>query len=693
MPTLISPGVSVTITNDSYYIPVAAATVPLIFLATRADKKQADGITPATLVSEHSIVRTMTSLNQAISSYGVPYFWTDNTGAPQHGDCRNEYGLMALNQALTQLSFVYVVRSNIDLADATKNALQPSSPVFVGTGNGSLSTPVINQGVADSELWTIITNPIAPILTVGTLVGGVNYTNGSYNVQLTGGTGSGATANLTISSGVVSVATLTSPGINYTVGDVLSVYPAYIGDGIILSGLGAIIPGSGYTSGSYIAVPLTGGSGTGAHADITVTAGAVTALANIFPGIGYNVGDVLSAPPANIGVSGSGFSVNVVSVSVSGGFSITVATINRSFSVSGFISGSKGNAYLNTLYNNGIVSFTISNGTVPFSAGDAWTFNVVNIPTSNPLGANDAAKRVTIIESLIGEINSNMDVRSDIYEYNIVLCPGYYETAASLLNLNDAIKDEAFVISDCPFDKTPEDTANWALTIARQSSNNISYYYPNAMTSNIDGMPVFCASSGVALKTIAYSDNVAEVWFAPAGFRRGVVTGITDIGYVIGMLGTATTFKSTPLNQGQRDILYQYPANINPISFFPGQGIVVFGQKTSVGNLASALDRINVDRLMLKMKRDIRKASMSYLFEMNDRITRDSIKLMIDNYLNDILLRRGLYDFVVVCDLTNNTPTRIDRNELWVDIAVQPEKAIEFIYIPINVVSTGAKMA
>jgi phage tail sheath protein FI len=181
------------------------------------------------------------------------------------------------------------------------------------------------------------------------------------------------------------------------------------------------------------------------------------------------------------------------------------------------------------------------------------------------------------------------------------------------------------------------------------------------------------------------------VWFPPAGVRRGVLTGVSLVGYVTGTLGTATSFVEAPLNQGQRDVLYEFFKNVNPIPFFPGRGIVVFGQKTSYSS-ASALDRINVMRMLMKIKRELRKASMSYLFELNDRITRESIKQMIDDYLNDIMVRRGLYDFAVLCDDTNNTPVRIDRNELWVDIALKPAKAIEFIYIPIRVVNTGTNI-
>jgi phage tail sheath protein FI len=273
----------------------------------------------------------------------------------------------------------------------------------------------------------------------------------------------------------------------------------------------------------------------------------------------------------------------------------------------------------------------------------------------------------------------------------LILCPGYHEVADELLNLNQAINEEAFVIADVPFTKNPEDLAVWSLTVERKRSQHIAYYYPHGLASNLDGVDVVCAASGIALKQIAYSDSVSEVWFPPAGFRRGVVTGIADVGYVSGTLGSATTFVPTPLNQGQRDILYEFQKNVNIIPYFPGRGIVVFGQKTSY-SLTSALDRINVVRMLLKVKRDIRKASLAYLFELNDRITRESIKQMIDSYLNDIMLRRGLYDYLVVCDETNNTGTRIDRNELWVDIALKPAKAVEFIYIPIRVVTTDTDL-
>ena len=121
MPTLVSPGVTVPVIDDSFYIPVSAPTVPLFFVASRAGKKQPNGITPAAGTNEHSVVRTVTSLGQSVQLYGVPYFWQDASGQAYHGDARNEYGLFALNQYLGVGNRAYVVRANVDLTDAASS--------------------------------------------------------------------------------------------------------------------------------------------------------------------------------------------------------------------------------------------------------------------------------------------------------------------------------------------------------------------------------------------------------------------------------------------------------------------------------------------------------------------------------------------------------------------------------------------
>jgi phage tail sheath protein FI len=225
------------------------------------------------------------------------------------------------------------------------------------------------------------------------------------------------------------------------------------------------------------------------------------------------------------------------------------------------------------------------------------------------------------------------------------------------------------------------------MSSSRVRSAQVAYYYPWGLASNLDGAEVVVAPSGIALRTFAYSDNQSYVWFAPAGVNRGLVTGVARVGYV-----KAGTFYEANLNQGQRDNLYEFFKNINPIVFFPGRGIVIWGQKTSAA-AASALDRVNVVRGMCYIKRQLRKGSLPYLFEPNDSVTRENLKSSADSFLNDILSKRGLEDFATQCDASNNTPDRVARNEMYLDVGVRPTKSAEFLYIPIRVLSAGAQSA
>ena len=191
------------------------------------------------------------------------------------------------------------------------------------------------------------------------------------------------------------------------------------------------------------------------------------------------------------------------------------------------------------------------------------------------------------------------------------------------------------------------------------------------------------APSHMMLRTIIRSDAVAFPWFAPAGLRRGTVDNALQIGYLQAQTGE---FEPLGVNQGLRDVLYSN--NVNPITFIPGTGITNFGNHTLQGT-ATALDRINVARLVAFIRGRLEIIGDQYLFEPNDTITRNSITNQITALMVDLVNKRGLYDFLVVCDLTNNTPATIDANELYVDIAIEPVKAVEFIYIPMRIQNTG----
>lgn len=612
MAQLVSPGTSVTIVDESFYIPASAPTVPLLFVATRANKKQPDGITTAAGTAEHSVVRTVTSINQSVQLYGTPYFWSDVGGNQHHGDARNEYGLFALNQFLAVGNRAYVVRANIDLTDA--------SETFIGAGL-PIATSAVRTGI-----------------------------------------GNGTISSITATSVFVKPETIDVIFTSSTDFTVQGSHSGIIGTGVV---------GTPFTS---------------VRVNFTISAGSTP-----FSADDYFEFNLVYAPSYYAGTGTGTMSAIAADVNAVPEIWTVVFTSATQFSVTGSVSGATAGGVVGSLYDNNSVNFMISAGSTAFVAGDEFRITLSTVNLFNPLGANDAAKRVAITTALQAAINSNSEVRSEMFEYNLICCPGYPEVVDELLALSVDINEEAFVIADTPVNKTPEQIANWSLTSERVKSQDVAYYYPWGMASNLDGTNVCVAPSGIALRTYAYSDNQSYVWEAPAGIRRGTVTGVTQVGYVSGTMGSPTTFIETNLNQGQRDNLYEFSKNINPIVFFPQQGLVIWGQKTSAA-AASALDRVNVMRLLMYIKRSMRKNSYAFIFEPNDKITRDSLKAAADGFLADIMAKRGLYDFVCLCDASNNTPDRIDRNELYLDIGLKATKSAEFIYIPIRVLSTNAAM-
>jgi hypothetical protein len=180
-------------------------------------------------------------------------------------------------------------------------------------------------------------------------------------------------------------------------------------------------------------------------------------------------------------------------------------------------------------------------------------------------------------------------------------------------------------------------------------------------------------ASGYMAGIYARTDDVAEPWFAPAGLNRSVLTGIRRLAW--------------NAKQGNRDILYSN--GINPIVSFAGQGKVVWGQKTMLAK-SSAFDRINVRRLFMVLEKAISTAAKYFLFEPNDTATRVLLVAMIEPFLRDVQSRRGIFDFKVICDDSNNTPERIDRNELWCDILIKPTRTAEFIVLNFVATKTGA---
>jgi hypothetical protein len=307
-----------------------------------------------------------------------------------------------------------------------------------------------------------------------------------------------------------------------------------------------------------------------------------------------------------------------------------------------------------------------------------------------------AAQRAVVLTGLLATIQENTGIRQpDTVIFNLLSCPGYLETYSALIGLNTDNGESAFIIADAPANMTPDATtlSNWGNNTAGAAVDGpvgliatnaySAVYYPWAYTSDLIGNFVVVPPSHVMLRTIALSDNVSYPWFAPAGVRRGGVTNASSVGYVDKNSGE---FITVALNGGQRDTLAGI--HVNPITYLAGTGLVVYGQKTRQ-LVASSLDRINVARLVIYLRYQLNVIAKPFIFEPNDTITRNEIKQQIEKLLLGLTAQRALYDFLVVCDKSNNTPARIDANELHVDIAIEPVKAVEFIYIPMRLENTG----
>lgn len=347
------------------------------------------------------------------------------------------------------------------------------------------------------------------------------------------------------------------------------------------------------------------------------------------------------------------------------------------------------------IYPNGmiVINMALSKNTLRVynSTLSAWVNAVSNHADGSGRFGRFAQRQY--VANAMQAVASGEDLRDPQYTFSLIAAPGYPELTDELVTLNSDRGETAFIIIDAPMRKNPTQVVQWAQNANVATENgedglvtNNTYsavYYPAATTTEpLNGNTVVVPPSHVALYTYAYNDNISYVWFPPAGTTRGVVQNASAVGY----LTTENEFKAISLTQGQRDAMYQN--KLNPIATFVGNGTVIYGQKT-LHTSTSALDRVNVARLVAYLRERFDALARPFLFELNDAQTRERAKLVFEKFLADILAKRGVYDYVVVCDESNNTPARIDRNELWIDVAIEPAKAVEFIYIPIRIVNTG----
>ena len=299
-----------------------------------------------------------------------------------------------------------------------------------------------------------------------------------------------------------------------------------------------------------------------------------------------------------------------------------------------------------------------------FSSGNSQGFD---LSTSTASGSVAYVKAINAVSN------------PDDFDINLVATPGVVRRLHSYVfdKVVDMVEDrqDAFFIGDIT---DYNDTIDQATTQAELvDSNYAGVYYPwiktiDSNTNKLTTVPPSTLLPGI----YAANDRVAAEWFAPAGLNRGGIVGAVSV--------------LNRLTHAERDTLYE--GKVNPIAQFPGEGIVAFGQKT-LQDKASALDRINVRRLLIKVKKFVASTSRYLVFEQNTAQTRGRFINTVQPYLEGVQQRQGLYAFRVVMDETNNTPDVIDRNILAGQIFLQPTKTAEFIVIDFNILPTGASFS
>jgi len=312
---------------------------------------------------------------------------------------------------------------------------------------------------------------------------------------------------------------------------------------------------------------------------------------------------------------------------------------------------------------------TAQSGTFGDATGDILTgtgkyYNNINSVDTQGLVADNYTDAINLLAN------------KDDYRYNIITTPGLiYDNTPTPLNTlvsNVENRGDAIIVMDL---KNYNSTVVGATTTAASiDSSYVASYWPWVQITDPDsGQLVWVPASTMIPGVYANNDRTSEAWFAPAGINRGGLGNVRQA--------------ERKLTQANRDALYT--GKVNPIATFPGRGVVVFGQKT-LQTQASALDRVNVRRLLIELKSYISQISDNLVFEQNTAATRNQFLSQVNPYLESVQQRQGLYAFKVVMDDSNNTADVIDRNQLVGAIYIQPTKTAEFIYLDFNILPTGA---
>ena len=309
-------------------------------------------------------------------------------------------------------------------------------------------------------------------------------------------------------------------------------------------------------------------------------------------------------------------------------------------------------------------SFYGATGT-PFVARPAKFFKNISNTDTQGLVASNYADAISILKN------------KDEYQFNIVTAPGLvYDFGTHKTQLDSIIslaEERGDAIAVIDLEQYGATVANVTAAAGTVNSSYAASYWPWLQTQSASGKNEWVPASTVIPGVFAFTDSAAAPWFAPAGLVKGGIPNVIQA--------------ERKVSREQRDLLYR--ANVNPIATFPGQGIAVYGQKT-LQKKASALDRVNVRRLLIELKRFIGAQANNLVFEQNTIATRNKFLAIVNPYLESVVQRQGLYAYRVVMDDSNNTADIVDRNQIVGQIFIQPAKTAEFVVLDFTIEPTGA---
>ena len=677
-----------------------ANSLKVVFVDRGADQN-------VTLNAVHAGIAAGSTLTFVGGATGVVYSW----------DAASKTAAVILDNPNSRLT-------NSDALDAPELGIVSTAGTLVGGTGYQNGTAVATTGGSGTGLTVNTTVTTGTVLTFTPGAGGSAYVDASA-VATTGGSGTGLTVNIVTNAGAVTAVAIAAAGSGYTVGDTITIngggnnatFTIATVEGAV-STVVIAAGGSGYQVSDSITV--TGG---GVDATFTVDAVAdgsisITAVSDWYTNTQIGTtGLTLSAIGPRPGTSGYASSkglkydeIHAAVIDTTGAFTGAANTIiERVLYGSKLVDGRSAEgaaSYFKELINT--QARTIFNGTSP-TAG----YNPSSSGAGSAVGVDSSTLTSGDVFQLVGKLETTLAGGTDDYAYtaaeietaynefadtelvniDFVLMGGSLSTetdtkakANKVISIASARKDCVAFVS--PHKANQIGTAG-VLTAFQQKENTLNFfngmtstsyavfdsgykYYYDRFNDKYRYIPCNGDIAGLCVNTSSLLDD----WYSPAGVNRGSLRNAIKLAY-------------NP-SKADRDELYM--SRINPIVIFPGSGVTLFGDKTALAS-PSAFDRINVRRLFLNLEKRVGDLSKQVLFEQNDGTTRSSFASAVNSYLAEVQARRGVTDFLVVCDESNNTPDVIDRNEFVAELFVKPTRSINYITITFTATKTGVSFS